>query len=84
MIVEAFINGAFSLVEWILSLIPTVPSIDSASSWLFGIIPLINAAGAFVPLDAFIFCIGNILAWMAVHFVISLLRFVLDFIPFMG
>lgn len=81
MIIESLINGAFSLVEWIITLIPAVPDISSVSSWLSGIIPLINAAGAFVPLDAFVFCIGNILAWMAINFVISLVRFVLDFIP---
>ena len=82
MIIEAFISACFGMVEWIIGFLPTIPNLSTLN--FTGIISLISSAGHFVPLDMFVFCIGNIVFWLGVHMAISVLRFVLDFIPFMG
>lgn len=82
MIAELMIDGAFSTVSWLFNLIPINISVGSLPSWLGGAVSLISVGARFVPWDIIVFCLGNIVLWLGIHMAISLIRFVLDFIPF--
>jgi hypothetical protein len=81
MIVEKFIDSAFDLVTWVITLIPINISVGSLPSWLGGATSLLSIASTFVPWDIVVFCIGNIALWLTIHMAISAIRFILDFIP---
>ena len=67
-------NGLIALLP-VLTYIPT-SIVDTLS--------LLLKAMQFFPTDVWIMVIGNILFWVSLHFVVSLLKFVLSLIPFVN
>lgn len=83
MLARLFIASAFTMVDFIIGLLPDIPDV-AQQGWGDIILTLIAGAGQFVPLDVFVLCIGNIIMWISIHLIISLIRFIVRFIPMWG
>lgn len=81
MIIEAFISLQFLMVNFIISLIPS-NILEGVTSHATGLLSLLSISARFIPWDVVVLCLGAIIFWVGVHLVISIIRFVLDFIPF--
>ena len=81
MIVELLCSPFFFFINGITALIPALQSIPD---YIVEVIVLIKKAMLFFPTDIWILVIGNILYWIVLHFIISLIKFVLGLIPFVN
>ena len=81
MIVEGLINIQFIFLNFIISLIPGTV-LEGFTSHATGLLSFISISTRFIPWDIVILCIGCIVFWIGTHLLISLIRFILDFIPF--
>lgn len=84
MILTALVGLCFTSLIGIIGLLPEASSFDLANSipsYLSGLYSMLSVSARFVPWDIIALCIGNIIFWLQVHFGISVIRFILDFIP---
>lgn len=83
MIFNYFLNSAVSLFGWVFNLI-VVDNNASIIGTVYNVSQFIGLGLNFFPADLFIMCLGNIIMWILLHMSISVVRFVLRFIPLMG
>lgn len=78
MIIKLICSPFFLLVDGIISLIPVLTYIPTS---IVDTISLLLKAMQFFPNDVWIMAIGNIVFWITLHFIISLIKFILSWIP---
>lgn len=81
MIVKLICAPFFVMVNGVVELLPILTYIPTS---IVDTITLLLKAMQFFPLDVWIMVIGNIVFWISIHFAISLIKFVLSFIPFVN
>lgn len=81
MIVKLICAPLFGLINGFVALLPILTYIPTS---IVDTLSLLLKAMQFFPLDVWIMVIGNIVFWISLHFVISLLKFVLSLIPFVN
>ncbi len=82
MIADLFIDISFNTVTWLLQFISPAAGTGNLPSWLEGALHLMRLGAAFLPMDIIAFCVGSIITWIGIQMSISLVMFILEFIPF--
>lgn len=78
MIIKLICSPFFLLIDGIIGLMPVLTYIPTS---IVDTINLLMKAMQFFPSDVWIMAIGNIVFWIVLHFIISLIKFVLSWIP---
>lgn len=81
MIIKLICAPFFLLIDGLISLTPVLTYIPTS---IVDTISLLLKAMQFFPNDVWIMAIGNIVFWVTVHFVISLIKFIVGWIPFIN
>ncbi len=81
MIIKLICSPFFLLIDGVIALIPVLTYIPTS---IVDTISLLIKAMQFFPTDVWIMVIGNIVFWVLLHFVISLIKFVVSWIPFIN
>lgn len=81
MIIEMICSPFFYLINGIMALIPVVESIPD---YIVDVLVLLRKAMLFFPTDVWVMVIANIVFWLTLHFIVSLIKFVLGLIPFLN
>ena len=81
MIVKLLCSPFFLMANGLIALLPVLTYIPTS---IVDTLSLLLKAMQFFPTDVWIMVIGNILFWVSLHFVVSLLKFVLSLIPFVN
>lgn len=81
MIIKLICAPFFLLIDGVIALIPVLNYIPTS---IVDTVSLLLKAMQFFPTDVWIMCIGNIVFWIALHFAISLIKFIVSWIPFVN
>ena len=81
MILELICLPLLALSKFIIGLIPAIEYIPNS---IADTISLLVKAMQFFPSDVWILAIGNIVFWITVQLIYSVIRFVLGLIPFLN
>lgn len=81
MIIEMICSPFFYLINGIMALIPVVESIPD---YIVDVLILLRKAMLFFPPDVWVMVIANVVFWLTLHFIVSLIKFVLGLIPFLN
>ena len=81
MITESILDVVFGIAEWLLEPLPeiAVPTVMARDSTFFG---MVRCALYLLPLDTVGTIVGLLLAISTFRFIVSLLKTIWDFIPF--
>jgi len=79
MIIETICNSFFLLVEVMISF--SVPTSFGPAGWLIDFSALIGMGLMFFPIDVWAMCIGSIVMWTTVQFVVAILKFLINISP---
>ena len=61
-----------------------MPALTYIPTSIVDTVSLLLKAMQFFPTDVWIMVIGNVVFWIALHFIIALIKFVLSWIPFIN
>ncbi len=81
MIIELICAPFFLLVDGIIALLPVLTYIPTS---IVDTVSLLLKAMQFFPNDVWVMAISNIVFWLTVHFIVSLIKFVVGWIPFIS
>lgn len=81
MIIKLICSPFFLLIDGVIALIPVLTYIPTS---IVDTISLLMKAVQFFPTDVWIMVISNIVFWIILHFIISLIKFVVGWIPFVN
>lgn len=81
MIIELICLPLLALAKLLIGFIPAITYIPNSISET---ISLLTKAMQFFPQDVWILAIGNIVFWMTVHLIWSVISFILRLIPFLN
>jgi len=82
MVFDGIILSMIATFNYILGLLEISNSSAVAlAGWLTHAYHFISIAGNFFPLEIFAIIIANIIMWLSIHLLISIVRFILDFVP---
>lgn len=81
MIIELICTPFFLLVDGIIALLPVLTYIPTS---IVDTVSLLLKAMQFFPIDVWVMAIGNIVFWLTIHFIVSLIKFVVGWIPFIS
>jgi hypothetical protein len=85
LIFEALVDVALGVIQFFLGLVPTelfITTDGNFAGWFEGAVRLVQGASQFIPMDIVTVAIGNIIVWQIAHFIISIVRVIVDFLPF--
>ena len=81
MIIKLICSPFFLLIDGVIAMIPILTYIPNS---IVDTISLLLKAMQFFPTDVWIMVIGNIVFWIALHFIIALIKFIVSWIPFIN
>ena len=86
MIIQLIMITAFAFVGKLVDVLPMEALLDGGAfrGWFAGALTLISNTAYLLPWDVIVLCMGSVILWVTFHMMISLVRAVKDFIPFMG
>lgn len=81
MIIKLICSPFFILIDGIIALMPTLTYIPTS---IVDTVSLLTKAMQFFPTDVWVMVIGNIVFWTVLHFIVSLIKFIVGWIPFIN
>lgn len=81
MIIKLICEPFFLLIDGVIALMPVLTYIPTS---IVDTVSLLLKAMQFFPVDVWIMAIGNIIFWVLLHFTISLIKFIVSWIPFIN